>query len=150
MIEVKGLVKTYGPKRAVDGVSFRVNRGDILGFLGPNGAGKSTTMSLIAGLRAPDSGTLTLDGQPLELTGEGNGPIAAFVRALEGTPLPRFEVLSYSEHSLGQGAGARAVSYIQIKTVRGQTYFGAGIDTNIELASIKAVVSALNRALAKG
>jgi 2-isopropylmalate synthase len=93
--------------------------------------------------------SLTLDGQPLELTGEGNGPIAAFVRALEGTPLPRFEVLSYAEHSLGQGAGARAVSYIQIKTARGQTYFGAGIDTNIELASIKALVSALNRSLAK-
>ena len=93
--------------------------------------------------------SLTLDGKPLELTGEGNGPIAAFVRALESTPLPRFEVLSYSEHSLGQGAGARAVSYIQIKTARGQTYFGAGIDTNIELASIKALVSALNRSLAK-
>jgi 2-isopropylmalate synthase len=93
--------------------------------------------------------TLTVDGRSLELTGEGNGPIAAFVRALEATALPRFEVLSYSEHSLGQGAGARAVSYIQIKTARGQTYFGAGIDTNIELASIKALVSALNRSLAK-
>ena len=93
--------------------------------------------------------SLSVEGQPLELTGEGNGPIAAFVRALEGTPLPRFEVLSYSEHSLGQGAEARAVSYIQIKTTGGQTHFGAGIDTNIELASIKALVSALNRSLAK-
>jgi 2-isopropylmalate synthase len=58
-------------------------------------------------------------------------------------------LLSYSEHSLGSGAEARAVSYIQIKTERGATFFGAGIDTNIELASIKAVVSALNRAMAK-
>jgi ABC-2 type transport system ATP-binding protein len=49
MIEVKGLVKTYGSKRAVDGVSFSVKRGDILGFLGPNGAGKSTTMKMITG-----------------------------------------------------------------------------------------------------
>ncbi len=62
MIEVKGLVKTYGPKRAVDGVSFRVNRGDILGFLGPNGAGKSTTMKMITGFLRPDSGTATVDG----------------------------------------------------------------------------------------
>ena len=46
-------------------------------------------------------------------------------------------------------AEARAVSYIQIKTERGLTLYGAGIDTNIELASIKAIVSALNRALAK-
>ena len=62
MIEVKGLVKTYGAKRAVDGVSFRVNRGDILGFLGPNGAGKSTTMKMITGFLRPDAGTATVDG----------------------------------------------------------------------------------------
>ena len=62
MIEVKGLVKTYGPKRAVDGISFRVNRGDILGFLGPNGAGKSTTMKMITGFLRPDAGTATVDG----------------------------------------------------------------------------------------
>ena len=61
MIEVKGLVKTYGQKRAVDGVSFRVNRGDILGFLGPNGAGKSTTMKMITGFLRPDAGTATVD-----------------------------------------------------------------------------------------
>jgi 2-isopropylmalate synthase len=94
--------------------------------------------------------TLSIDGQSQTLAGEGNGPIDAFVRALSATPLPRIEVLSYAEHSLGQGAEARAVSYIQVRTARGQTLFGAGIDTNIELASIKAIVSALNRSLAKG
>ncbi len=91
---------------------------------------------------------LVIDGVARELTGQGNGPIDAFTRALAATALPRFEVLSYAEHSLGKGSEARAVSYIQIKTDRGQTLFGAGIDTNIELASIKAIVSALNRALA--
>ncbi|MBX3748574.1 MAG: 2-isopropylmalate synthase [Opitutaceae bacterium] len=93
--------------------------------------------------------TITLDGTPHQLTADGNGPIDAFVRALGTTALPKFEVLSYAEHSLGKGAEARAVSYIQIKTARGQALFGAGIDTNIELASIKAIVSALNRALAR-
>jgi 2-isopropylmalate synthase len=93
--------------------------------------------------------TLVIDGQSYPLTGKGNGPIDAFTRALGTTALPRFEVLSYSEHSLGQGSEARAVSYIQIKTDRGLSLFGAGIDTNIELASIKAIVSALNRVLAK-
>jgi ABC-2 type transport system ATP-binding protein len=62
MIEVKGLVKTYGSKRAVDGVSFTVRKGDILGFLGPNGAGKSTTMKMITGFLRPDAGTATVDG----------------------------------------------------------------------------------------
>jgi 2-isopropylmalate synthase len=58
--------------------------------------------------------------------------------------------LNYSEHSLDTGAQARAVSYIQIQTSRRHTYFGAGIDTNIELASIKAVLSAVNRSLESG
>ncbi len=62
MIEVKGLVKTYGPKRAVDGVTFTVKRGDILGFLGPNGAGKSTTMKMITGFLAPTSGSIRVCG----------------------------------------------------------------------------------------
>jgi ABC-2 type transport system ATP-binding protein len=62
MIEVKGLVKTYGAKRAVDGITFAVKRGDILGFLGPNGAGKSTTMKMITGFLSPDAGTATVDG----------------------------------------------------------------------------------------
>jgi ABC-2 type transport system ATP-binding protein len=62
MIEVKGLVKTYGSKRAVDGVTFTVKRGDILGFLGPNGAGKSTTMKMITGFLRPDAGTAKVDG----------------------------------------------------------------------------------------
>jgi 2-isopropylmalate synthase len=92
---------------------------------------------------------MLIDGELRKLVGNGNGPIDAFVRSLTAAGLPQFEILSYAEHSLGRGAEARAVSYIQIKTERGRSLFGAGIDTNIELASIKAVVSALNRALAK-
>jgi 2-isopropylmalate synthase len=84
-----------------------------------------------------------------KFTGAGNGPIDAFVNGIAATGLPPFELLFYSEHSLGKGAEARAVAYIQVKSARGLTYFGAGIDTNIELASIKALVSAVNRSLAK-
>lgn len=62
MIEVRNLVKNYGPKRAVAGVSFKVQRGDILGFLGPNGAGKSTTMKMITGYLSPTEGTAYVDG----------------------------------------------------------------------------------------
>ncbi len=93
--------------------------------------------------------TLSIDGHTHTLSAEGNGPIDAFVRSLSTTNLPKFEVLSYSEHSLGKGAEAKAVSYIQIKTESGLILFGAGTDTNIELASIKAIVSAINRVLAK-
>jgi 2-isopropylmalate synthase len=89
---------------------------------------------------------LTLWGDPVTVRGSGNGPIAAFVHGLSQTNLPSFEIQSYSEHSLGAGADARAVSYIEIKTAAARTYFGVGSDTNIELASIHAIISALNRA----
>jgi 2-isopropylmalate synthase len=91
---------------------------------------------------------LRLQGSPVTVRGSGNGPIDAFVQALTGTSLPAIEILNYSEHSLGAGAGARAISYIQIKIPTGRTFYGVGSDTNIELASIHAIISALNRAIA--
>ncbi|MBC7369038.1 MAG: ABC transporter ATP-binding protein [Undibacterium sp.] len=65
MLSLASVTKRYGSLTALAGVSLNIERGEFFGLLGPNGAGKSTTMSLIAGLRAPDTGTLTLDGQPL-------------------------------------------------------------------------------------
>ena len=62
MIEITNLVKTFGPKRAVDGVSFTVARGEVLGFLGPNGAGKSTTMRMITGFMPATGGKVTVGG----------------------------------------------------------------------------------------
>ena len=62
MIRIENLVKAFGPKRAVDGVSFNVERGEVLGFLGPNGAGKSTTMRMITGFMPPTSGRVTVGG----------------------------------------------------------------------------------------
>jgi ABC-2 type transport system ATP-binding protein len=62
MIKVSNLVKTFGPKRAVNGISFAVDKGEVLGFLGPNGAGKSTTMRMITGFIPPTSGTVTVGG----------------------------------------------------------------------------------------
>lgn len=60
MIKAQSLVKCFGPKLAVDNVSFEVKRGDVLGFLGPNGAGKSTTMRMITGFLPPTSGTVNI------------------------------------------------------------------------------------------
>jgi len=80
MIKVENLIKTFGPKRAVDGVSFAVERGEVLGFLGPNGAGKSTSMRMITGFIPPTSGTvmvvvstwlITRSGQTLDWLSAG-------------------------------------------------------------------------------
>jgi ABC-2 type transport system ATP-binding protein len=62
MIKVENLTKIFGTKRAVNGVSFTVERGEVLGFLGPNGAGKSTTMRMLTGFLPPSSGKVTVGG----------------------------------------------------------------------------------------
>jgi 2-isopropylmalate synthase len=90
---------------------------------------------------------LTIDGVAREIHGQGNGPIDAFVQALNQSDLASFKVVSYTEHSLGQGAEAQAIAYVYIEIANGQRLFGAAIDSNIEMASMKAVVSALNRAM---
>lgn len=65
LVEVEGLQKHYGPIRAVDGISFTLRRGDVLGFLGPNGAGKTTAMRLVTGFLDPDAGRVTIGGHDL-------------------------------------------------------------------------------------
>ena len=91
------------------------------------------------------SARLLRESKPVELAGEGNGPLAALVHAFTKAGV-KFEIANYSEHALGAGEEATAISYIQIKTADGKTRWGAGVDTSIELASVRAVLSALNRA----
>ena len=86
------------------------------------------------------------DGADVRLTGSGNGPIAAFVHALHESGTPRFEIADFKQHALSAGTEASAIAYIQIRLPDGSTKWGAGVDTNIELAPIKAVLSAVNRA----
>ena len=62
MIKVEGLTKYFGPRPAVEGVSFSLSPGEAAGFLGPNGAGKTTTMNLMTGCLVPDAGTVTVEG----------------------------------------------------------------------------------------
>ena len=62
MIEVKDLRRSFGPIMAVDGISFKVGKGEVLGFLGPNGAGKSTAMKMLACFLKPDAGTASVCG----------------------------------------------------------------------------------------
>lgn len=109
MIEAEGLVKHYREVRAVDGVSFSVARGEVVGFLGPNGAGKSTTMRMLSGYLHPDRGQASIGGVRL-----GEDPLAA--RAAIGylpehTPLYREmrvdRYLGFVASVRGMGAGAR-------------------------------------------
>ncbi len=86
-----------------------------------------------------------VDGREEAFTGRGNGPIAAFVRGFRDSFDRAFSVASYEEHELERGAAARAVAYIGFEEGGGTTVFGAGVDPDISRASVKAVISALNR-----
>ena len=105
---------------------------------------------LAASTDGEDSEKLSLqverDGRHETWLGQGSGPIDAVVAAI-GLP---FDVLSYEEHSRGHGSGATAVSYIEITTRSRRTLFGAGMHSNIITASLLAVISAVNRAVALG
>ena len=105
---------------------------------------------LSASTDGADSERLSLqlerDGRVETRLGQGSGPIDAMVAAI-GLP---FDVLSYEEHSRGQGSAAMAVSYIEITTRSRRTLFGAGMHPNIITASLLAILSAVNRAIASG
>ena len=71
MLVVEGLTKRYGARIAVDGISFRMERGECLGLLGPNGAGKTSTLAMICGIAGPDAGSLRLEGAAPDPAGDG-------------------------------------------------------------------------------
>jgi 2-isopropylmalate synthase len=87
------------------------------------------------------------DSEPLTISEEGNGPIAAFVAAIRDALGVELDVVDYHEHSLGRGADATAVSYVE--AIAGDTTkrWGIGTDPNIITASLRAVLSATSRLL---
>ena len=136
MIRIDNLVKSFGPKRAVDGISFAVERGEVLGFLGPNGAGKSTTMRMITGFMPPTSGKVTVGGHDVA-----------------ESPLEAKRLIGYLPES--------AASYADM-TVRGFLNFAAelrglrgaarrkAVDSVIELCFLGSVVRQSIDTLSKG
>ncbi len=92
------------------------------------------------------SAQLLVDGEPVTVTGEGNGPIAAFVDALaRGTGI-ELDVVDYSEHAMGAGSDATAVAYVEARDPDGRVRWGIGVNPNISTASLQAVLRAAERA----
>jgi len=88
---------------------------------------------------------IVADGAARTVSGTGNGPIAAFVAGLAGIDVT-IDVVDYHEHSIGQGADATAVAYVETIDGEGATRWGIGVDANIITASLRAVLSAAGRA----
>jgi gliding motility-associated transport system ATP-binding protein len=134
MIEIQNLVKRFGTITAVDGVSFSVSKGEVLGFLGPNGAGKSTTMKMITGYLAPTSGVIRVMDKDV-----AREPIEAqkLIGYLpEGAPaygdMTPHQFLEFCADARGLGDGARAQA---IERVVGLTELAVVLEQPIETLS---------------
>lgn len=92
---------------------------------------------------------LNVDDREVKINGNGNGPLDAICNGLKKYFDISFEVLSYDEHSLDRGSHSRAIAYLQIHDTDDNNYIGAGIDENINTASIKALISTINKKVKK-
>ncbi len=95
-------------------------------------------------------GDLPWGGEVRPIEGRGNGPIDAFIHALADATGHAIRVIDYHQHAIGAGADARAAAYLEVRVDEAQSLYGVGIDADIISASLKAIVSGLERARARG
>jgi 2-isopropylmalate synthase len=91
-------------------------------------------------------GKIQLNGKDYEIESHGNGPIDAFFNAIKQFEISDYDLVSYDEQAVASGSDSKALAFIQIKSKKGGSVFGAGLDEDTSVASIKAVLSAINRA----
>lgn len=91
------------------------------------------------------SGVLSVRGQFVQLESRGNGPIDAFFNALGQAGIEGYSFISYSEHAISMGSDSQAVAYIELRVPGGRRIFGVGTEHNINFASVKGILSAINR-----
>ena len=136
MIKVENLTKIFGTKRAVDGISFSVERGEVLGFLGPNGAGKSTTMRMLTGFLPPSGGKVTLGGFDIA-----------------DNPIPAKKLIGYLPESAPAYTDMTVFGFLdftaEIRGLRGDAKKSA-INRVVELCFLKSVLHQNVDTLSKG
>lgn len=93
------------------------------------------------------AGTIRHHDAAFQVNGSGNGPIDAFFNAIHGQKMDRFTFVDYKEHAISDGSDSMAVAYIQLRDHEGRDHFGVGISHNINLAPLKGILSAINRAV---
>lgn len=93
------------------------------------------------------AGTIRHTDTVFQVQGSGNGPIDAFFNAIHGQKMDRFTFIDYKEHAVKQGSDSQAVAYIHLQDENGRDWFGVGMSHNINLAPLKGILSAINRAV---
>ena len=91
-------------------------------------------------------GAITIAGVEKYITGVGNGPIDSFFQALAGVGITGYKFVNYHEHAVSSGSDAQGICYIELKKENGEHIFGAGIHANINVAALKGIICAINRA----
>ena len=120
VVTVAGLSKSYGPVKAVDGVSFAVEEGDVFGLLGPNGSGKTTTLSCLLGLLRFEAGTIEVLGRPAAAIERTAGQVAVvFDSATLVEGLTCRQNLEYARQYLGHDGGRAAEEVLQLTGIEG-------------------------------
>ena len=148
-IEIGGIVNDKA-----DAESKELNAQDVYQIFQNEFLNKKSPLSLLSYSTKEDSqnsdnliieAKILFDGQEIELNGSGNGPINAFVHALDNNGLKKFKLTDYRQHSIGEGSATRSATYIQLKNESGILRYGCGIDSSIEKSGLLALVSAINR-----
>ncbi len=94
-------------------------------------------------------GVVACEGRDMEITGHGNGPIDAFFNAIQQIGIQGYSFISYHEHAISKGSDSKAIAYIHLKNPAGEDVFGVGVASNINIASIRGVLCAINRSVSK-
>jgi len=139
-MSAENLTKTYGPKTAVDGISFTVEPGKVTGFLGPNGAGKSTTMRMIVGLDRPTAGIVTVNGRPYARHRSPLTEVGALLEAKAvhtGRSATNHLRAVAATHGLGRGRVEEVIEMTGLQTVAGKRVggFSLGMGQRLGIAA---------------
>jgi 2-isopropylmalate synthase len=140
-------------QRLADETSCELNAADIWGQFEATYLARDADRFRLVDYRESGSvgdrlfvGHVAVDGTEQSISGRGNGLISGVIAALEGSTGPTLDVVDYNEHAIGHGANAQAAAYVECRTADGCTVFGVGIDADVATASVRAVLSAANRA----
>jgi 2-isopropylmalate synthase len=148
-IEIGGIVNDKA-----DAESKELNAQDVYQLFQDEFLNKKSPISLLSYSTKEDTensenliieAKILFDGKEIKLNGSGNGPINAFVHALDNNSLKKFKLTDYRQHSIGEGSATRSATYIQLKHESGILRYGCGIDSSIEKSGLLALVSAINR-----
>ncbi len=148
----KGMQREFGPiaNRNIDMLGREVSADEIRTMFWAEYVERSSPWKFIHSDCSGDgkefSARVSRNGHEIELRSSGNGPIDALVQALLAQGVARFKVEDFVERALGSGESASAIAYVCIELFGGEKFWGVGVDTNIKLAPMRALLCALNRA----